>query len=169
MKSTLLIRPLRADDIAAVLEIQSLCYDAAKQEAAAAFLAKLQAAPDACFLALLPSGPVGYLVAVPAVAGSPPPLHSADDAVPAAANALYLHDLALHPAARGSGAAGALIAAYFHALRQRRLAIACLTAVNASRPFWERHGFRATTPATPLDTYGDDACYMSLPISAQDA
>lgn len=169
MTPALIIRSLRADDIAAVLEIQSICHDAAKQESAEAFLAKLQAAPDACFLALLPSGPVGYLVAVPVMGGSPPPLHSADGTVPAAADALYLHDLALHPSARGSGAAGALIAAYFDALQQRGLTLACLTAVNASRPFWERHGFRATTPAAPLDTYGDDACYMSLPIRAKDA
>lgn len=58
-----------------------------------------------------------------------------------------------------------LIQAYFAALKPMKARFACLTAVNGSRVFWERHGFRVTAPATGrLDSYGEDAQYMSMPV-----
>jgi len=161
---------MQAEDVASVLDIQSYCYDESKLESHQSFLAKLVASPDTCFLALTDGCAAGYLVAVPAEAGCPPPLNSPNCAVPPTANALYLHDLAVRPAARGTGTAAALVEAYFQALGQSQLQLACLTAVNASASFWERHGFRATAPvgadSAHLATYGEGARYMSMQVRA---
>ena len=163
------VRAMRDNDVAAVLDIQSRCYDAAKLESHQSFLAKLNAAPATCFIACVADAPVAYLVAVPAVNGRPPPLNGMTYGVPRAANALYLHDLAVHPAARGSGAASALVEAYFHALKASKAQFGCLTAVNDSWTYWERHGFRsaalADAPSGHMASYGEGARYMSMRAS----
>jgi len=165
MKKNAIVRTMRAEDIAAVLKIQSCCYDETKLESEGSFLAKLNASPASCFIALMAESPVGYLVAVPAEAGCLPPLNSPAYSVPPASNSLYLHDLAVHPAARGLGVAAALIEVYFQSLKQLKLQFACLTAVNESSAFWERYGFRGTVPASSfaeqMATYGEGAQYMT--------
>ena len=156
---------MREEDIATVLEIQSCCYDETKLESEGAFLAKLNASPASCFIALMAESPVGYLVAVPAEAGCLLPLNSQAYSVPSGANALYLHDLAVHPTVRGLGVAAALIEAYFKSLKQLKLQFACLTAVNESSEFWRRYGFRKVVPinssSEQMATYGEGAQYMS--------
>ena len=168
MGNTVVIRAMGAEDLAAVLDIQACCYDAAKLESRAAFLSKLEASPATCFIAAVAEAPVGYLVAVPAEEGCPPPLNNPLYVVPRAANALYLHDLAVRPTARGSGAAAALVAAYFDVLRQSEVGFGCLTAVNQSGAFWERHGFRAAAVAEleagGMDTYGEGAQSMRVRV-----
>lgn len=169
MGETTVIRAMRVEDLSTVLEIQSSCYDEAKLVSRESFLAKLEASPATCFVAAIADVPVGYLVAVPAEAGSPPPLNDQTFAAPRAANALYLHDLAVHPKARGSGAAAALVAAYFQALKQSQALFGCLTAVNQSCAYWERHGFRPASitdlGAGHMATYGEGAQYMSVRAS----
>ena len=54
-------------------------------------------------MARLEGQSVGYLVAIPVKAGQPPPLNASTCPVPRDADALYLHDLAVHPDARGAG------------------------------------------------------------------
>jgi len=158
------LQALRPQDIDAVLDIQSRCYDAAKLESAQSFLAKLRASPTSCFMAWMDDLPAGYLVAMPADAMAPPALHSETCELPAAADGLYLHDLAVHPRARRRGVAEVLIDAYFQARQQLDLRFACLTAVNGSAAFWERHGFRTAAAEDALSvrlaSYGEGACYM---------
>lgn len=169
MEQRAVVRAMRTEDMAAVLEIQACCYDATKLESRQSFLAKLNASPATCFIAFVAEAPAGYLVAVPAEAGNPPPLNSPNYSVPHASDALYLHDLAVHPKARGSGAAAALIAAYFQALKESRVLFACLTAVNASSAYWERYGFRSAAlddaGSGRMATYGEGAQYMSLRVN----
>jgi ribosomal protein S18 acetylase RimI-like enzyme len=164
MSRIVTLRALRAEDVAAVLEIQAQCYDDAKLESAQSFIVKLQAAPASCFLALFGEQVAGYLFAMPADADEPPPLHGSTYEVPAGANSLYLHDLAVHPDARGAGVADALIARYFQARAELGLRFACLTAVNGSSGFWARHGFALVPPDSALvarlASYGEGACYM---------
>lgn len=76
MEQTAVIRAMRPEDLASVLEIQSCCYEEAKQESGPSFLAKLEASPETCYLALVAGEPAGYLVAVPAEADHPPPRSS---------------------------------------------------------------------------------------------
>jgi hypothetical protein len=73
MEQKTTVRAMGADDLPIVLGIQSCCYDQTKLESYRSFLAKLKASPTTCFIALVAEAPAGYLVAVPAVVGSPPP------------------------------------------------------------------------------------------------
>lgn len=96
-------------------------------------------------------------------------MNSPNYSVPPHVNALYLHDLAVHPAARGAGVAVALIEAYFQAIKQSKAQFACLTAVNDSRSFWERYGFQSAASVDSssecMATYGEGAQYMSMRVS----
>lgn len=167
-----LIRPLAHPDLDAVLAIQSRCYDRAKQESAASFAAKVSEAPHTSFLALLGDAAVGYLVSVPVEDCSPLPLDDLAYRAPAKPLALYLHDLAVHPDARRHGVAALLIAAYLRALATLGLRQACLTAVNESSPFWQRHGFQEATLAGPasahLAAYGPGTRFMTLALPPPD-
>jgi GNAT superfamily N-acetyltransferase len=170
MDQKVVVRAMRAEDMTIVLGIQACCYDEAKLESLRSFLAKIQASPTTCFIALVAGAPAGYLVAVPAEVNSPPPLHGEDYHVPPNADALYLHDLAVHPEVRGSGIAAVLIEAYFQAVRQQGFRLACLTAVNGAGQFWERYGFRAAAGsgadgmASDMASYGAGAVYMSMRV-----
>jgi ribosomal protein S18 acetylase RimI-like enzyme len=161
----LLIRPLEHAHLPAVLAIQLRCYDDSKQEAAAAFASKLDGAPDTSFLAQIGEDAVGYLVAVPVEGSSPLPLNDRAYRRPAMPGALYLHDLAVHPDARRYGVAAALIAAYWAALHRLGLGVGCLTAVDGSAPFWQRHGFQETAldgeASALLAAYGPGTRFMS--------
>ncbi|GBG16011.1 GNAT family acetyltransferase [Novimethylophilus kurashikiensis] len=173
MEQKTIVRAMQAEDMAIVLDIQSCCYDETKLESRQSFLAKLEASPTTCFIALVAGNPAGYLVAVPDKAGSPPPLHSLNYSVPPDANALYLHDLAVHPEARGAGVGVALIEAYFQAIKQSKAQFACLTSVNDSSFFWERYGFQraalANSDSGDIATYGKGAQYMSMRVSESDS
>ncbi|WP_083749031.1 GNAT family N-acetyltransferase [Pelomonas sp. KK5] len=149
-----------AGDLPDVLAIQARCYDAAKHESAAVFQAKLDAAPGCSFVARRGATTLGYLVAVPALMGLPPPLHGEDCPLPPAPDCLYLHDMAVAPEARGSGSARALVAAFLAQQRRLGFAHAALTAVNGASGYWERLGFTARD-AVGLDSYGDGAVYMT--------
>ena len=170
MQNRITVRAMQEDDLPTVLAIQSCCYDATKLESYQSFSVKRKAAPTTCFMALVAGRRAGYLVAVPSVAGSPPPLNSPDFALPSHADALYLHDLAVAPAARGTGVAVALIEAYFQAAKLAKVQRACLMAVNGSGAFWQRYGFEPMahlgSHAESMATYGDGAQYMGMLVSA---
>lgn len=163
------IRPLQAHDLQAVLEIQGFCHDASRIESARSFDAKRLASPASCLIASLDGRPAGYLVAIPVKAGQPPPLNGNSCPVPPDADALYLHDLAVHPDARGAGVGEALVQAFFHAARRSNLSQACLIAVNSSAAFWQRQGFRRArvddAKAGGLASYGEGAQYMSCSLN----
>ncbi|MHA3840941.1 GNAT family N-acetyltransferase [Sphingomonas aestuarii] len=130
----------------------------------------------ACFaerLALYPAGcrvladdrdrAVGYGIAYPWVAGSMPPLNARIGTLPDAPALIYLHDLALSPDARGSGAAGGFVAWLVDHARDAGWPRIALVAVNDAAPFWARQGFAAVDSPdlrAKLATYGDDARYM---------
>ena len=74
--------------------------------------------------------------------GTLPALNMLLGAIPEAADTYYLHDLALLPAARGTGAAAMIVGDILRHARARGFAHASLVAVNGSLPFWYKHGFR---------------------------
>lgn len=160
------IRSLLADDLPAVLTLQAQCYGDGLPESGESLAAKRAASPDTCFLACDPDGAaLAYLFSLPWRAGSLPPHNAPACALPALPDCIYLHDLAVSPAARGSGAAGLMVARFFTAARALALPQACLVAVQASAPFWARHGFAvvddpALRPAS-LASYGEAARYMA--------
>ncbi len=130
----------------------------------------------ACFaerLALYPAGcrvlaegdnrVLGYGIAYPWMEGSMPPLGALIGALPDAAELIYLHDLALLPDTRGTGAASEYVAWLVDHARVAGWPRIALVAVNDAAPFWGRQGFAAVDSPNlraTLASYGDDARYM---------
>lgn len=170
MADAVFVRAMRPDDLDAVLAIQLACYGAGFVEDGALIARRLAAAPRTGWVA--GHGIEGekeeavraYLAAYPSQAGKLTPLHGEFE-VAAAPDALYLHDLAVHPAAAGLGLGPRLVRhAWDHALRSGWRQ-STLVSVQASIGFWERLGYAATRPDGPLQqarlaTYPGDAAYM---------
>lgn len=165
------LRGMVEADLDAVVRIQAACYTAIVPESAASLAAKLRAAPATCLVAADGPAVTGYLLALPVAYPALPALDAPTCEVPSGADALYLHDLALAPAARGTGAASGLVdmaLAHARALGWRR---ACLVAIQQSQAFWERFGFRAVPEPAPelaakLRSYGADAQLMTVVLRA---
>jgi ribosomal protein S18 acetylase RimI-like enzyme len=105
----------------------------------------------------------GYVLSHPWHDRQPPALNEvlARDAVPA--TTFYIHDLALAPTARGSGAAAAAVAMLAAHAAQLMLPNMTLVAVNNSVHFWQRLGFYVVIDpalADKLRSYDDAAAFM---------
>lgn len=98
--------------------------------------------PDGARLLELDGLPAGYLLSHPWRFGTMPALNSLLGAIPADADTYYLHDLALLPRARGTGAAAMIVGDMLRHARASGFSGVSLAAVNGSLPFWYKHGFR---------------------------
>ena len=168
--SGVVVEALRAQDMPAVMRIQAQGYTAIVPESLASMSAKLQAAPRTCHAAWRQGELVGYLLALPVRGLALPALDSPGCAIDPAADALYLHDLALAPAARGSGAGQALVERTLAVGAQLGLQRALLVAIQGSAPYWQRQGFDLLDPSSPalrakLASYGADAQLMQRPLA----
>lgn len=158
------IRPMQAQDVAAMLAVQRQCYPPDMNESAEVFLARHEACPDTAWVALDAQGQVGaYLVAYRSCLGKVTPLGHAFAHLPAA-NALYLHDLAIGVALRGQGLAALLVQ---HARAQAAamgLHALALVSVNDTVNFWRGLGFEAAPvsgdAARALQSYVQPARHM---------
>jgi GNAT superfamily N-acetyltransferase len=149
-------RRLRRSDLAGVLAVAAIVHPG-YPESEAVLGERLDLYPAGCFGLDGAEGLCGYLLSHPWHAGRPPKLDTCLGGLPADADTYYVHDLALHPAAQGSGAATAILGHLF------AVTATCpslsLVAVNGSAAFWRRHGF-APAPGPDLASYGDDAVHM---------
>lgn len=131
------------------------------------FANRLALNPAGCFVLQTPDGLEGYLVAYPWTRDAAPRLNTLIEAIPAEADLIYLHDLALTPAVRGQGWSRPAVAAVVDLAKAGGRATIALVAVNDAVDFWRRHGFEAReTPemAARLASYGADARYMTRPV-----
>ncbi len=129
----------------------------------AIFAERMRLYPDGMRLLEQEGHACGYLVSHPWHAGAVPALNALLHRLPPDADTFYLHDLALLPAARGSGAARAIVEQMAEHSRGRGLASMSLVAVNGSVPFWQRLGFRiedCPALAEKLASYEDAARLM---------
>lgn len=102
----------------------------------------------------------GYAVAYPARDGAPPPLDTVLGALPANADTLYIHDVALAPEARGAGRSDEAVHRLLALAAPLRRAM--LVSVYGTAPFWRRFGFREVEAAPgKLESYGADAVMMA--------
>ena len=153
-------RPMQAGDLDAVAEIAGLSFPD-HYEGRDCFENRLVLNPGGCFVLAGEDGaPKGYLVAWPWRAGSAPALNTLIEAIPADADVLYLHDLALHPDARGGGWTAPIVERLAQSAKADGWPALTLVAVNDAAPFWERRGFRVAE-APGMDGYGPDARYMT--------
>jgi GNAT superfamily N-acetyltransferase len=150
-------------DLAAVAEIAAIVHPDYPEDPAIA-AERLAHDPAGCFMLDGDTAPLAYLISHRWMDGDPPALDTHLHALPPHPDVWYIHDIALLPAARGTGAATAIVTELTALAKSHGLHRLALTAVNNSAPFWLRHGFTdATTPvlAKKLTTYGPDARYMT--------
>ncbi|HQO51893.1 MAG TPA: GNAT family N-acetyltransferase [Ottowia sp.] len=155
------IAPLAGADVPALLQVQAACYGPALLEDAAVYARRL-ASPAHCGLGLHAGGALAaYLAAHWSVWGAVTPLHG-DFAPQAAADTLYLHDLAVRPEHAGQGLGQRLLAAAWRQARARGVRQAALVSVQGTRGFWQRQGFVVALRQPPaLASYGSQALYMT--------
>mgnify|MGYP002041433844 FL=1 len=136
------VRAMRPEDLQAVLAIQLACYGAGFVEDGALIVRRLAAAPRTGWVVEHAGRVAAYLAAYPSRVGKLTALHGDFEVLPEAqADALYLHDLAVDPAASSHGLGPALVRhalAFADTAGWRRSA---LVSVQSSLGFWERHGY----------------------------
>lgn len=154
---------MRPDDIAAVVEVARLSFPDHFEDRAC-FANRLALYPRGCFVLADTDGPArGYLIAYPWKTESAPPLNTVIEGLPADPRLIYLHDLALHPEARGGGATRVIVERLAEQASEDGWPQIALVAVNDAAGFWSRQGFSERTApgmAAKLATYGPDARYM---------
>ena len=104
----------------------------------------------------------------------PPALDTLLGALPMPPTTYYLHDLALAPALRGTGAARELVAWLAATAQKAGFRHLSLTAVGDSHGFWARQGFAPIGAAADdegalaraLASYGATARLLRLPLAA---
>jgi hypothetical protein len=108
---------------------------------------------------------LGYAVGHP-WSGPPPALDTLLTALPDIPGTLYIHDIALLPAARRRHAAADIIARLVDHARQERLPSLSLVAVNGTAPVWQRLGFgpHPQAYAEKLSSYGADAVHLTRAV-----
>ena len=156
-------RPMTPADLDAVADIALAAFPD-HFEGRDCFENRLALHPPGCFVLAAEDGAaMGYLVAYPWRADAAPPLNTLIAAIPADAAVMYLHDLALHPGARGSGLTAPIVERLAAEAGAAGWPALALVAVNDAAPFWERRGFtvvEAPAMAAKLSSYGPDARYM---------
>ncbi|HEY0418588.1 MAG TPA: GNAT family N-acetyltransferase [Acetobacteraceae bacterium] len=152
-------RDMIAADLPAVERIGAAVHPDHPEDAAV-FAERLRLYPEGCLALCEGREILGYAVSHPWHDGSSPALNTLLGALPESPSCLFVHDLALLPAARrqGAGARGMR-----RLMAQAGGCPVCLVAVGRSRPFWESLGFAVAENAGLTDklrSYGAGACYM---------
>ncbi|WP_010546221.1 GNAT family N-acetyltransferase [Sphingomonas elodea] len=162
--AALALSPLEPRHLPQALALQAQVYPAFLVEPRQAFASRLHVAAPYCLAAERDQLLVAYLLAHGWPSEAPPDVGSVLDP-DMRGDALFLHDLAVSPAARGTGAGRALVE---HALARAAadgLRRAELIAVEGAADFWSRMGFTADPPAPALAAkvaaYGPRARWMT--------
>ncbi|WP_458096664.1 GNAT family N-acetyltransferase [Roseomonas sp. WA12] len=146
---------MREGDLPAVLAIAAVVHPG-HPESQAVLTERLALFPAGCLVLEGADGPIGYAIAHPWTRGRAVPLDSLLGTLPATPEAIYLHDVALLPAARGAGA-GAEAVRRLAALAQGRPLV--LVALGGTEGFWRAQGFVAL-PEPATGDYGPGALRM---------
>jgi ribosomal protein S18 acetylase RimI-like enzyme len=155
-------RSMTATDLPAVLAVAAEVHPHYPEDEAV-FAERQRLCPEGCLVLDRADGPIGYVVAHPWHRAAPPALNSLLGALPMQAGCFYIHDLALLPVARGSGAGGMVVARLAAIAAQAGLSCLALVAIDGSLGFWRRQGFREVHEpalAEKLASYDDAARYL---------
>ncbi len=145
-------RPMIVADLARVNQIADIVH-VNYPEDPAVFANRLALFPDGCLMAGDGALVLGYCIAHPGVIGLPPALDCVLDSLPAQADCLYIHDVALLPEARGRKLGVALAGLMEKVARAHGFDRIGLTAVNNSDGFWGALGYEPQ-PCDKLASYG---------------
>lgn len=163
-------RPAALVDIAAIYDIQCIAH-ADHPEARDVLLERLELCPQGCFVFGKRGTISGYLLSHPWRRFSPPQLDRKLGEIPGEADSWYLHDLALLPGTRGSGAGAKVAKLLAEQARQAGYRTVALVSVNGSQGFWERQSFavhRDEMLSAKLSGYGSEAVYMERDLNSAD-
>lgn len=165
--SSLNWRAMTPGDLDGVVAVAHVSFPDHPEERAC-FANRLDLYPQGCFVLAAQDGTImGYLVAYPWKLNAAPALNVLIDAIPADAEVVYLHDLALHPDTRGGGFTRPVVERVAQEAKDAGWPSVALVAVNDASTFWARNGFEIQNPpgmAEKLASYGDDARYMVRPL-----
>lgn len=131
---------MTVDDLPAVEAIATIVHHQFF-ERPAVFAERLALWPAGCLLLESDGTAAGYVVSHPFVFGTFPALDQLLGGLPERADTYYLHDLALVPRVRGTGAAGQVVAQLLEQGKALGFPSASLVAVSNSQEFWRRQGF----------------------------
>lgn len=149
-------------DIASVIQIAARVHlDYPEDDAV--FAERQRLYPDGCMVRDDGRRVSAYIISHPWFYLEPPPLNALLGELPRAATTYYIHDLALLPEARGSGAASFVIEKLLGNVHALGISNSSLIAVKDSPRFWRRHGFQfVDNPAVihKLRSYDEAARYM---------
>jgi GNAT superfamily N-acetyltransferase len=154
--------PMTLADLPAALAVADIVHPRYPEDAAI-FAERLALYPPGCLVLMQGEEQIGYIVSHPWSYGAPPALNSLLRALPLPPTTYYIHDIALLPRARGTGAARLVIAQLVERAEALALPNLSLIAVNDSVAFWQRHGFGVTSdPALDrkLRSYDESAQFM---------
>ena len=155
-------RPMTAEDLPAVCTIADGIH-VAYPEDDAVFVERQRLYPAGCAVLEQSGRPVAYAITHPWRYAEPPALNVMLGALPEPPTTYYIHDIALLPETRGTGAGAAIVKAVIAHAQETGVANVSLVAVNKSVPFWSRFGFEVTDEpavAAKLLTYDADARFM---------
>ncbi len=162
-------RPMRAEDIAAVAAISDQVHDRFS-ERPAIYAGRLALYPAGCFVLEGEGALSGYLISHPWKTDSPPELDMPVGAIPADADGFYIHDLALMPQARGSGAAAVATQLAVDAAQDAGFDNLFLMAIRGADRFWRKQGFvdiEGERAGAKRASYGVDSRFMRRSLRAE--
>lgn len=160
-------RPMTAADMPAVCAIAGRVH-VAYPEDDAVFAERLRLYPGGCAVLEQDGKPCAYAITHPWRYAEPPALNVMLGALPDRPTTYYIHDIALLPETRGTGAGSAIVNAVIAEAERAGLPNVSLVAVNKSVPFWSRFGFEPTDEpalAAKLLSYDADARFMVRKLS----
>ena len=138
----MLIRPLTRDDVPAIHALEVDAYLPSLHESAECFTRLIEIYPDGAFGAFDERGLCGYAFGLPLRRGSTLELRSPLAAIPADADAFYIHDVAVAARCQGRGLGRVLVDRLVDLARARGFRRGELVSVQGSAPFWKKFGFR---------------------------
>lgn len=156
-------RAMSRADLPAVMDIAAVVH-VDYPERVEIFAERLALFAPGCRIAMIDGTPVGYSVTHPGLDRKPPALDCLLGALPERPEVFYLHDIALLPAARGSGLGGRALDEAEATARSLGLGVLALTSTPPARGYWLKRGFTPVSdPAldAKLASYGEGMTYMT--------
>ena len=162
--SELTIDPMTEADFDDLCLLQATAHAPEFHERSAVWRDKILRAPSGCWIARRAGHVAGYLASHPWQLGAVPALDSPLGSIDRV-DCWHIHDLAIQPRFRGQGIGTVLAAVAVDLVRENAMVYAALVAVQGSRPFWRRAGFRSFEVSEvgardALKGYGEGAVYM---------
>lgn len=161
-------RPAQLSDLPAIAAVAARIHPDLP-ESPEVLAEKMRLYPDGCRVLVTGDELVGYGLSHPWKQRRIPPLDRFLARLPGDADCLYVHDVAVLPDFRGGGARD-YVATIEDLARATGIAALALVSVYATRPLWERFGFRPVTADAELHvklaSYGEGATYMLRDLAA---